>query len=73
MPRGSIRQRAVVTPDIREDVINCDHAWWFPEKPGWEHGVRESNLNVLTSQAPPYDPAMGAYQLRALLCSIRRE
>jgi anaerobic selenocysteine-containing dehydrogenase len=72
-PRGSIRQRAVVTRDILENVINCDHAWWFPEKTGWEHGVWESNANVLTSQAPPYDPAMGTYQLRGLLCTIRKE
>lgn len=72
-PRGTIRQRAVVTPDILEHVIHCQHGWWFPEKEGWEHGVWESNANVLTSQAPPYDPAMGTYQLRGLLCAIRKE
>jgi anaerobic selenocysteine-containing dehydrogenase len=73
-PRGSIRQRAHVTTDILKDVIHCQHGWWFPErKDGWEHGIWESNANVLTSQSPPYDPAMGTYQLRALLCNIRRE
>ena len=73
-PRGSIRQRAHVTTDILENVIHCEHGWWFPErKDGWEHGIWESNANLLTSQAPPYDPAMGTYQLRALLCNIKKE
>jgi anaerobic selenocysteine-containing dehydrogenase len=73
-PRGSIRQRALITEDILEDVIHCQHGWWFPERrDGWEHGIWESNANVLTNQAGPYDPAMGTYQLRALLCSVKRE
>jgi thiosulfate reductase/polysulfide reductase chain A len=73
-PRGRIRQRALLTEDIDPRVVNCQHGWWFPErKDGWEHGIWESNANVLTSQAPPYDPAMGTYQLRALLCKVERE
>ncbi len=72
-PRGSIRQRALVTQDIDPRVIHCQHAWWFPERDGWEHGIFESNANVLTSQAEPYDPAMGTYQLRGLLCTIGKE
>jgi hypothetical protein len=27
---------------------------------------------VLTDNQPPYDPAMGTYQLRGLLCRIER-
>ena len=34
------------------------------------HQTTVANANVLTSNAPPYDPAMGTYQLRALLCRI---
>jgi hypothetical protein len=34
--------------------------------------VWQSNANVLTSMEPPYDPAMGTYQLRALLCRIAK-
>jgi len=69
-PRGGIRMKAVVTEDIRPDVVNVDHGWWFPEREGPDYGVWESNANVLTSNAPPYDPAFGSYQLRALLCNI---
>ena len=70
--RGSIRQRAFLSEDIHPGVIECQHGWWFPERDGWEHGIWESNTNVLTSHSGPYDPAMGSYQLRALLCSIER-
>ena len=71
-PRGSIRQRAVLSPDIHPNVIHCEHGWWFPERKGPDHGMWESNANVLTNQSPPYDPAMGTYQLRGLLCRIER-
>ncbi len=72
-PRGSIRMRAVVIEDIHPRVINIDHGWWFPEKPGPDYGFLESNANVLTNNDPPYDPAFGAYQLRGLLCRIKPE
>jgi thiosulfate reductase/polysulfide reductase chain A len=71
-PRGRIKMKAVVTEDIQTGVINIDHGWWFPERQGPEFGMWESNANVLTSSAPPYDPAFGSYQLRGLLCSITR-
>lgn len=68
--RGKIRQKARITEEIDPRVIHVEHGWWFPEEPGPEHGVWKSNANVLTSNGPPYDPAMGTYQLRALLCRI---
>ena len=63
--------KALITADIHPKVINVEHGWWFPEKT--DGGVWESNANVLTSDAPPYDPAFGSYQLRGLLCKIARE
>jgi anaerobic selenocysteine-containing dehydrogenase len=70
--RGRIRQKARLTDGIDPRVVHVEHGWWFPEQDGPEHGVWQSNANVLTSNAPPYDPAMGTYQLRALLCRIER-
>ena len=70
--RGRIRQRARVTDDIDPRVVHVEHGWWFPEEPGPEHGVWKSNANVLTRNDPPYDPAMGTYQLRGLLCRVAR-
>lgn len=71
-PRGKIRMKAAVTKDIREGVVNVDHGWWFPEREGPDFGLWESNANVLTSNAPPYDPAFGSYQLRGLLCTLEK-
>ncbi len=70
--RGRIRQRAKLTTGIDPRVVHAQHGWWFPEEPAPEYGVWTSNVNVLTDNRPPYDPAMGTYQLRALLCRIER-
>ena len=72
-PRGSIRMRVRVTPDIREGVASIDHGWWFPERGVADFGALESNANVLTNAGPPYDPAFGSYQLRGLLCAVEKE
>jgi len=69
-PRGRIRQKAKVTDGIDPRVIHVQHGWWFPEQPGPEYGVWTSNANLLTNNQPPYDLAMGTYQLRALLCRV---
>jgi thiosulfate reductase/polysulfide reductase chain A len=68
--RGRIRQKAKLTTGIDPRVIHAEHAWWYPEEEGPEYGVWTSNVNVLTDNQPPYDPAMGTYQLRALLCRV---
>ncbi len=70
--RGSMCQKAKITSGIDPRVVNAQHGWWFPEAPAPEYGIRQSNVNLLTSNLPPYDPAMGTYQLRALLCRIER-
>jgi anaerobic selenocysteine-containing dehydrogenase len=68
--RGRVKMRAKIIDGIHPKVVNAEHGWWFPENSAPEYGLWESNVNVLTSDAPPYDPAVGTYQLRALLCRI---
>ncbi len=68
--RGKIRQKAKLTKGIDERVIHVQHGWWFPEQAAPDYGVWTSNANLLTDNQPPYDPAMGTYQLRALLCRV---
>jgi anaerobic selenocysteine-containing dehydrogenase len=70
--RGRIRQRASFTSAIDPRVVNAEHGWWFPEESAPEYGVWKSNVNVLTDNGPPYDPQMGTYQLRGLLCRVAR-
>jgi anaerobic selenocysteine-containing dehydrogenase len=71
-PRGEIRMKARITQDIHPSVINIDHGWWFPERKEEGFGLWESNANILTNDSPPYDPGFGSYQLRGLLCNIRK-
>jgi anaerobic selenocysteine-containing dehydrogenase len=69
-PRGRMKQKARVTDAIDRRVITAEHGWWFPEDPNPDHGVWKSNVNILTNNQGPYDPAMGTYQLRGLLCRV---
>ena len=75
--RGVIRMKAKVTTDIHPRVINCEHLWWFPEKPArepWLGGMWESNCNVLTRDDPDTcDPLTGGWTMRALLCRVYKE
>lgn len=70
--RGKIRQKVKLWGGIDPRVIHCEHGWWFPDQPGPDYGVWDSNVNVLTSNLPPFDPQMGTYHLRALLCRVER-
>jgi len=70
--RGRIRQKAKITTGIDPRVIHVQHGWWFPERASPDYGVWDSNANMLTNNGPPYDPAMGTYQLRALLCRVAK-
>jgi anaerobic selenocysteine-containing dehydrogenase len=70
-PRGRVRQRAKLTTGIDPRVVAAEHGWWFPEVPGPDHGWDRANINVLTDNDPSgYDAAMGATNLRVLLCKI---
>ena len=72
-PRGSIYQQAKLTEEIRPDVVSVEHGWWYPEIKEHDHGVWDCNANILTNNKPPYDPAFGTYQLRALLCKVEKK
>lgn len=73
-PRGRIRQRARLTPGLHPKVVCSQHDWWFPEKPGPEFGLWDSNLNVLTRSDldQGFDPIWGGPQLRGFLCRVRK-
>ena len=70
--RGRCQQRVRVTNRVPPGVVAAEHGWWFPEEKndlGWD----QSNINLLTDNAMERcDPAMGATNLRTLLCSIRK-
>jgi anaerobic selenocysteine-containing dehydrogenase len=68
--RGRIQQMARLFEGIDPRLVVVQASWWFPEDTTPEHGMWRSNANVLTSNDPPYDPAIGATSLRALLCKV---
>lgn len=68
--QGRIKQRATLTRAVHPRVVHAVAHWWYPEKPGPEHGVWDSNINVLTSSAPPYEPLCGTVPVRGLLCKV---
>jgi len=69
--RGKIRMVADVFYGIAPDVIECDHAWWFPELPAPNHGWELSNVNVLVDEYNQ-DPISGTTCLRAYLVKISK-
>jgi anaerobic selenocysteine-containing dehydrogenase len=72
--KGEIRQRARLAEGMDPRVIVASYGWWFPERGEAElFGWKESNLNVLISGEPPYDPLTGTVNLRAVPCRMEKE
>lgn len=72
--RGKVRQRAKLFSGMDPRVVSAQHAWWFPEKKDPGHGWDESNINILIDNSYDCcDPAMGATNIRTLLCKIYPE
>ena len=70
-PRGSCLQRARVTDRVPPGVIAAEHGWWFPEEE--DGGWKRSNIDLLTDNSyETCDPAMGATNLRVLLCDVEK-
>jgi anaerobic selenocysteine-containing dehydrogenase len=65
-----VKFKVKLTDGIHHRVINASHGWWFPEKKAPEHGCFESNINVVTTYAPPRDKIIGSVPDRGTLCKI---
>jgi anaerobic selenocysteine-containing dehydrogenase len=71
---GTIRQKAAFSADLDPRVVVAAYGWWFPERKDLELcGWKESNINILTENNPPYEPAIGSTNLRAVPCRIFKE
>jgi len=69
--KGHIRQKAAFSEDINPRVVGVDYAWWFPEKGADQlYGWRESNINILTDDSPPYNKELGGVSLRGIACKV---
>ena len=74
LSKGRFARRAALNPDIDPRVVMAAYGWWFPERKDLElSGWKESNLNILTENNPPYEPAIGSTNLRAIPCRVYKE
>jgi len=72
--QGTIRQKAAFSAELHPRVVVASYGWWFPERKDLElSGWKESNINILTENDPPYEPAIGSTNLRAVPCRVFRE
>jgi len=68
---GRVKQKAELTLGIDPRVVHAHSHWWFPErKDDPERGWMQSNINVIMSDRPPYDPISGSHMVRGCLCKI---
>ena len=71
--RGSIRQKAKFSKEMDPRIVGVDYAWWFPENgPDKQYGWAESNINILTNDAPPFNRELASANLRGILCKVEK-
>jgi anaerobic selenocysteine-containing dehydrogenase len=70
--RGRIKQKASFSNDIDPRVVELDYGWWFPERgvAADLYGWAEANVNILTSDKPPFSKEMGSPVFRGILCKV---
>ena len=72
-PRGQVKFRAKLFDGIDRRVVSAEFGWWFPEKDRTDAEEQlGSNINVLTDDAGPLDPGMGATNLKGLMCQVEK-
>jgi anaerobic selenocysteine-containing dehydrogenase len=70
-----IKQRVRIFDGLDPRVLYPDYGWWFPERSAAEgnHGVWESNINVLTQDGPEVCcPMIGSWFFNANLLKIEK-
>ncbi len=72
--QGAIKQKAAFDEHLHPQVVVGAYGWWFPERHDLELcGWKEANINILTDNRPPYEPAIGSTNLRAIPCRVYKE
>ncbi len=71
-PVARVKMKAKLFGGIRPDVVNAQHAWWFPEAKAPEYGWKSSNANLLYDHTH-FDPESGAEPLKSYLCKVYKD
>jgi anaerobic selenocysteine-containing dehydrogenase len=67
---GRIKQRISLNNHLDPRVVIVSFGWWFPEKSSNLYDWEKSNINMLISSGPDYDPFTGAIQMRGVPCKV---
>jgi len=68
---GRIVQRLSLNADLDPRVAFASYGWWFPEEEtSGLYWWNQSNINILTDNAPPYESELGSLHLRGVPCRI---
>lgn len=73
VPGRRIRLKARAWDGVDPRVVSAAYGWWFPERPGPEHGCFDSNVNVILSMDSPREEICGSVPLRGTLCKVYGE
>jgi thiosulfate reductase/polysulfide reductase chain A len=65
-----VRLKVNVTTNVHPGMVHAGVGWWFPERPGSEHGCFESNINLVLTDAPPRERICASARTRGTLCRI---
>jgi anaerobic selenocysteine-containing dehydrogenase len=68
-PHGRAKFKARLFEGIATDVVNAEHAWWYPEAPAPDYRWKESCANLLYGDEH-FDPDTGAEPLKSYLCKV---
>jgi anaerobic selenocysteine-containing dehydrogenase len=71
-PYGRARLKARLFEGLAPDVVNAEHAWWYPEAPAPDYRWQESCVNLLYGDEH-FDPETGAEPLKCYLCRVYKE
>jgi anaerobic selenocysteine-containing dehydrogenase len=71
-PVARVKMKAKLFDGIRPDVVNAQHAWWFPEEKTSGYAWKRSNVNLLYDHAH-FDPEDGSEPLKSCLCKVYKE
>ena len=68
-PYSRARLKASLCEGIPTDVVNAEHAWWYPEASPPDYRWQESCTNLLYGD-DHFDPDTGAEPLKSYLCTV---
>jgi anaerobic selenocysteine-containing dehydrogenase len=68
-PTARVKMRARLFDGLAPDVVNAQHAWWFPEEGPPDYGWKRSSANLLYGDEH-FDPESGSEPLKGYLCRV---